>query len=161
LKENHKSDKPLCDPKNVKKEQLNMIIVDADMVAQLNKDECNNFIGFLASLRKGDGRLAVEKLMRLSSPSDDYVLSDQMKVKFTRDMVALFRKLCRGYGTNAEIGVLLREILSLIRIHRVRIAANYATIVINVLCIESLATRVAPDYNLLDAARPLLESYDS
>jgi len=161
LKENHKSGKPLSDPKDVKKEQLNMILVDAGMVAQLNEDECNNFIGFLASLGKGDGRLAAEKLMRFSSPSDDYVLTDQMKEKFTRDMVALFSKLCRGYGTNVEIGVLLREILQLIRIHRVRIAANYATLVINVLCIESLATRVAPDYNLLDAARPLLESYDN
>jgi hypothetical protein len=164
LKKEHNSDnsgKPLNDPKNVKKEQLNMILVDAGMVAQLDKDECNNFIGFLASLGKGDGRLAAEKLMRFSSSSDDYILTDQMKEEFTRDMVALFSKLCRGYGTNVEIGVLLREILQLIRIHRVRIAANYATLVINVLCIESLATRVAPDYNLLDAARPLLESYDN
>ncbi len=138
-----------------------MILVDAGMVAQLDEQECDNFIGFLASLGKGDGRIAAEKILRFSSPSDEYMLTDEMKEKFTRDMVALFSKYCRGYGTNVDIGVLLREILQLIRLHRVRIAANYATLVINVLCIESLANRVAPDYNLLDAAKPLLESYDN
>lgn len=138
-----------------------MILVDAGMVAQLDEQECDNFIGFLASLGKGDGRIAAEKILRFSSPSVDYVMTDEMKEKFTSDMVDLFGKFCRGYGTNVDIGVLLREILQLIRIHRVRIAANYATLVINVLCIESLASRVAPDYNLLDAAKPLLESYDN
>ena len=47
----------------------------------------------------------------------------------------------------------------LIRKYQIRIDANYATLVVNVLCIESLARQTFPTYNVLDAARPLLESY--
>ena len=137
----------------------NMILVDAGMVARLDEEESDNFIGFLASLGEGDGRHAAKTILQFSSPTDDYTLTEEEKDAFIRDMEALFRKHCRGYGTNVRVGEVLREVLHLIRIHKVRIAANYATLVINALCIESLAHRVAPDYNLLDASRPLLQSY--
>lgn len=45
------------------------------------------------------------------------------------------------------------------RKHKVRIDANFATLVVNVLCIESLARRASPSYNVLDASKPLLRSY--
>jgi len=141
-------------------EKFNMILVDAGMVAQLDEEECVNFIGFLASLGEGDGRRAAEKILQFSSPADDYCLTDREQEKFIDDVLSLFATNCQGYGTKVDVGIVLREILLLIRIHKVRIAANYATLVINVLCIESLARRVAPEYNLLDAAKPLLQSYD-
>jgi predicted unusual protein kinase regulating ubiquinone biosynthesis (AarF/ABC1/UbiB family) len=74
-------------------------------------------------------------------------------------MVILFTERCQGYGTNVDVGYVLRGVLNLIRKHRVRIDANFATLVINCLCIESLARRVCPNYNVLDAGRPLLQGY--
>ena len=74
-------------------------------------------------------------------------------------MVDYFETNCRGYGTNVDIGEVLRGILGLIREHHIKIDANYATLVINVLCIEALGRRICPTYNVLDASKPLLQTY--
>lgn len=133
-------------------------LVDAGMVAQLDDAESYNFIGLMSSLGAGDGRTAAEAVLRFS---DECVLTEDEKEAFTKDMIALFRQKCRGYGTNVDVGEVLRGVLEKIKIHQVRIGANYATLVINALCIESLAKRICPSYNVLDAARPLLSSHRS
>ena len=58
------------------------------------------------------------------------------KAEFARDMVDLFAERCRGYGTGVDVGHVLRGVLGLIRKHRVRIDANFATLVRNWLCFE-------------------------
>lgn len=164
-------------------------LVDAGMVAQLDEDESNNFIGLMSSLGEGDGRTAARAVLRFSSgPEGDYARSGDggdgdcsscgggagddgedadyhgdltlsQRAAFTEDMVELFHERCRGYGTDVDVGGILRGILGLIKKHRVRIDANYATLVVNALCIESLGKRVCPSYNVLDAAKPLLRSH--
>jgi len=134
----------------------NMILVDAGMVAKLDEEESDNFIGFLASLGEGDGRQAAQAALRFSPGFD---LTETQKDAFCIDMENMFAEHCRGYGTNVDVGDILRKVLQLIRTHKVRIDANYATLVINALCIEGLAKRVAPSYNVLDAAQPMLQSY--
>jgi hypothetical protein len=158
-------------------------LVDAGMVAQLNEEESVNFIGLFAALGEGDGAAAAAAILRFSPPEDKQeqvgISSSQHKKDcppcdrglytgplgtaerraFTVDMVTLFEEKCRGYGTNVDVGGVLRGLLGVIRKHRVRIDANYATLVINALCVESMAKRVCPTYNLLDASKPLLRSY--
>ena len=131
-------------------------LVDAGMVAQLTNDESENFIGLLCSLGDGDGKFAAQCALRFSK---DTALSEEEEQAFTDDVCLVFEERCRGYGTNVDVGEVLRGILGMIRKHRVRIDANYATLVVNALCIESLARRVCPSYNVLDAARPMLETY--
>ena len=55
--------------------------------------------------------------------------------------------------------LVLRGILGLVRKHRVSIDANYMTLVMNVLCLESMALTLLPGYNVLDAAKPLLVAH--
>lgn len=43
--------------------------------------------------------------------------------------------------------------------HKVRVDANFATLVVNALCLQGLAYDVCPEYNVLDSAKPLLEAY--
>ena len=74
-------------------------------------------------------------------------------------MHALFLERCRGYGTNVQFGEVLRGVLSLVRKHQVSLDANYMTLVMNVLCLEGMAGALLPDYNVLDAARPLLQAH--
>ena len=68
---------------------------------------------------------------------------------------------CRGYGTDVRIGDVLRSVLKLIRQYQLRIDVNYATLLINVLCLEGIATALSPKYNLLDRAKPLLSPHSS
>jgi hypothetical protein len=61
-----------------------------------------------------------------------------------------------GYGTGVNSGVVLREVLAKVRKFHVRVDVNYATLLINMLCLEGLASALLPSYNILDRARPLL-----
>ena len=131
-------------------------LVDAGMVAQLTKEESTNFIGFLCTLGEGDGRLAGKFALRFSKENN---LSEEAAEAFIDSMDKLFQKVYRGYNTGVSVGNVLRGVLGVIRDHRVRVDANYATLVVNALCIEGLAERVCPTYNLLDAAKPFLQGY--
>lgn len=135
---------------------LRVCLVDAGMVAQLTDDESANFIGLLCSIGEGDGKFAAECALRFSKEND---LTEGKRKAFIDDVVIVFEERCRGYGTNVDVGHVLRGVLAMIRKHQVRIDANYATLVVNALCVESLARRVCPAYNVLDAAKPMLQGY--
>jgi len=139
-----------------RKNHLTISLVDAGMVAQLTDSESSTFIGLLSSLGEGNGRDAAHFALQFSVDSN---MSDKAKEAFSQDMEDLFDERCRGYGTNVNVGHVLRGVLNLIRKHRVRIDANFATLVINALCLESMANEVCPTYNLLDFSKPLLRSY--
>lgn len=136
--------------------KFRIALVDAGMVAQLTEEEGQRFIGLLTALGEGDGRAAAEFALQFSIEND---ISDEEMEKFKEEMCELFDKICKGYFSNVDVGEVLRGVLGLIRDHRVRIDANYATLVINLLCVESLARRICPTYNVLDASRPLLQTY--
>lgn len=136
--------------------KLGVTLVDAGMVAQLTEEESTTFIGLMCSLGEGDGHAAAEHAMKFSVDNN---MSDKQREGFIRDMMVLFHEKCGGYGTNVNVGDVLTSILSLIRKHHVRIDANYATLVINAMCVESLARRVCPSYNVLEAGRPMLQAY--
>jgi aarF domain-containing kinase len=136
--------------------KFRIALVDAGMVAQLTDQESSTFIGLMTSLGEGDGGAAAEFALRFSIENS---MDENEKTKFKEEMCNLFAHSCKGYGTNVDVGHVLRGVLGLIRDHHVRIDPNYATLVINALCVESLARRVCPIYNILDAARPMLEVY--
>lgn len=163
----HDMDLLVVKPTDNKKEQreadkiraettLRVCLVDAGMVAQLTEDESSLFVGLLCSLGQGDGRLAAKFALKFSAEN---TLSLEEEEAFAKDMDILFKERCNGYGTGVDVGEVLRGVLGEIRTHHVRIDANYATLVVNCLCIQSLAMRVCPEYNVLDAAEPLLKSY--
>ncbi len=129
-----------------------MTLVDAGMVAELTEEESVNFIGLLSALGAGDSDKASEAVLGFGGSR---VKNDA----FTEDMKVLFTERCRGYGTNVDVGDVLRGVLGLVRKHQVRINANYATLVVNVLCIEAMAKKLLPKYNVLDGGRPLLQAY--
>lgn len=135
---------------------LQMTLVDAGMIAQLTDEESSTFIGLLTSIGDGNGAAAAEFTLQFSKGNN---ISSEERECFKNEMSSLFAERCRGYGTNVDVGNVLRGVLGLIRDHRIRIDANYATLVVNVLCIESLSRRICPSYNVLDAARPLLQTY--
>jgi predicted unusual protein kinase regulating ubiquinone biosynthesis (AarF/ABC1/UbiB family) len=147
---------PVMSDPNQKLGKFRIALVDAGMVAQLTDKESSTFIGLLASLGEGDGQQAAEFALQFSLENH---MNETQRSAFTEDMVTMFAERCRGYGTGVDVGYVLRGVLGLIRDHKVRIDANFATLVVNCLCIESLAARVCPSYNVLDAARPLLQTY--
>lgn len=136
-------------------------LVDAGMVAILTESEKRNFIGLLEAMGEGDGFEAADCVLEFSlanrqqkmQSDDEY---NNRNNAFKVDMSKLFKMISRGYGTNVDIGEVLRGILTLIRKHRITIDTNYATLVMNALCLDSLAKSLLPSYSILDGAKLLL-----
>ena len=133
-----------------------VVLVDAGMVAQLVPEERKNFIGMLAAVGAGNGAEAAECVLNFSA-SNTY--SEETKSAFTAGVVEYFDTSCRGYGTDVDLGETLRGILALCRIHKVSVSANYATLIMNVLCLDGMASALLPTYNILDGAKMFLSFY--
>eukprot|EP00192_Tetraselmis_astigmatica_P006825 CAMPEP_0117684700 /NCGR_PEP_ID=MMETSP0804-20121206/21266_1 /TAXON_ID=1074897 /ORGANISM="Tetraselmis astigmatica, Strain CCMP880" /LENGTH=700 /DNA_ID=CAMNT_0005495763 /DNA_START=140 /DNA_END=2240 /DNA_ORIENTATION=+ len=131
-----------------------LVLVDAGMVAQLEKEEQENFIGLFQAIGAGDGAQAAEHILRFTR---EQTCTDVPG--FVADMAVLFGKSCKGYHTGVDIGEVVRGCLNVVRDHRVRVDANYATLLVNVLCIEGLGRKMMPDYNILDSAKFMLEAH--
>lgn len=132
-----------------------LMLVDAGMVARLTKDQQTNFIGFLESLGEGNGLEAADYVLNFSATP---IVDDSKRAAFRKDMQALFSRICKGYGNNVNAGEVLRGVLTLVRVHRVTVEANYATLIVNALCLDGLATSLLPSYNILDGAKLLLRA---
>ena len=130
-----------------------IVLVDAGMVARLVPNEQKNFIGLLEAMGEGKGDEAANHVMKFSNKKG---YDKETTIAFRSDMKELFLKDCKGYGFDVNIGIALRGILNLVRIHKITIDANYATLVMNCLCLDSMAHSLLPTYNILDGAKPLL-----
>jgi predicted unusual protein kinase regulating ubiquinone biosynthesis (AarF/ABC1/UbiB family) len=139
-------------------DRITLCLVDAGMVAQLTEDEAAIYIGLLASIGEGDGEQAAKFALKFSIDNNDH-LNHNERNEFIHDMVQLFHERCHGYGTNVDLGNVLRGVLVLLGKHKVRVDANFATLVVNVLCVQGLASDVCPEFNVLDSAKPLLQAY--
>lgn len=134
---------------------LGMVLVDFGMVARLTEAEQINFVGLMRSMGDGNGRAAAQWMLRCCTPGTQRCAGPRAEA-FTNDMADLFNSVCRGYGTGTNFGDVLRGALNLVRKHEVSISANYATLVVNALCLDGLAAHIAPEYNLIDGCAPLL-----
>ena len=129
------------------------MLVDAGMVARLVPTEQRNFIGLVEAIGEGKGAEAADHVMRFTAKP---MYNKQTRINFRRDMKDLFDNVCKGYGHNVNLGETLRGILHLVRLNKITIDANYATLVMNALCLDSLAASLSPTYNIIDGAKPLL-----
>lgn len=136
-----------------------IVLVDAGMVAILTSEERYNFIGLLEAIGEGAGSEAAFYVMKFSNTKAGHpkIYPLDLQQAFSRDMDIYFKTNCKGYGTKVAIGEVLRGILGIVRKHRVSIDANYATLVMNALCLDGLAQSLLPTYNIIDGAKPLLK----
>jgi len=134
-----------------------IVIVDAGMVAKLLPEERSNFIGLLEAMGEGIGEEAAECVMKFSENGYSSY-SEATKALFKQDMKELFSRTCRGYHTNVIIGDVLRQVLNLVRKYQITIEANYATLIMNCLCLDSMAQSLMPSYNILDGGKSLLRA---
>jgi aarF domain-containing kinase len=132
-------------------------LVDAGMVAKLSLDEQENFIGLLECMIIGDGTKAATHVLNFST--EQTCSNPAARAAFTEAMRVFFLVDCRGLGQGISLAKVLRGVLKLVRVHGVRIDVNYATLVMNALCLDGLANALLPSYNVLDAAAPLLMAH--
>jgi aarF domain-containing kinase len=131
------------------------------MIASLLPQEQEHFVGLLHAIGEGDGVAAANHVLAFSERQPRCHDSNAVAA-FQRDVESFFAEHCRGYGAGIDLGIVLRGILGIVRTHGVRIDVNYATLVMNALCLDGLATSLSPKslkYNVMDAAAPLLRAH--
>lgn len=131
-----------------------LVLLDVGMSKTLTDDERKNFIGVFQALGDGDGRAVSRGLLNFSRRQ-----GCSNPAAFERDIVELIGDMSRGYGCNVNLGDVMRACLMKIRDHRVSVDGNYATLVANVMCLESMARQLNPSFNLLDSSYPLLRAH--
>ena len=123
-----------------------------------SRSESDRFVGLIEAIGAADHKAAAKNL-RAFDPASEKNLSQEQVQRSTMKSKQLFREKCRGYGTGVDFGDVVRGLLELVRKHRVRIGAQYATLVINALCLDGMAGDLLPGYSVLDGARPLLSAH--
>ena len=73
--------------------------------------------------------------------------------------ISMCAERCQGYGTGLDPGNVVRELMQLMFRHGVSMGGNYATLIVNMLCIEGLARGLEPTFNVVDFAYPLLRAH--
>uniref|UniRef100_A0A7S4KXT0 Protein kinase domain-containing protein n=1 Tax=Guillardia theta TaxID=55529 RepID=A0A7S4KXT0_GUITH len=131
-----------------------LVLIDAGMVDVMTSSEQDNFIGLFKAMGAGDGLRAATHLLNFAH-EQPYADVEGFRIY----MDSLFKKKCRGFGTNVDLGDVLQGVLEGLRRHKVRVDAQYATSVVNLLCIESIASALDPNYNLLDESEMLLYAH--
>jgi len=58
------------------------------------------------------------------------------------------------------LGDIIKGLLNIAREHAITIDSHYLNILINLICLEGMATSINPEYNLLDNAKPLLKLHE-
>lgn len=144
---------PASQPQGAVQEN-SIVLVDAGMVAELTRLEQVNFMGLLECIGEGDARGAADHILDFSTAGRAQYSAETI-VAFHTGMQQLFSRVCRGYGTGMDIGEILRGLLGVVRDHRITIETNYATLVMNALCLDGMALHLLPNYNVMDAAKPL------
>mmetsp|Transcript_27691 Transcript_27691/g.54073 ORF Transcript_27691/g.54073 Transcript_27691/m.54073 type:complete len:748 (-) Transcript_27691:510-2753(-) len=131
-----------------------LVLIDAGMVDVMGPIEQDNFIGLFKAMGSGNGEVAAGYLLKFSKSQDDADAEG-----FTRHIKQLFNQKCRGFGTDVDVGEVLQGILDALRRYKVRVDGNYATSVVNLLCVEGVAAALDPSYNLLDESETLLYAH--
>jgi len=129
-----------------------LVLLDAGMAAHLTTEERRNFIGLLQAIGDGDGRTVANRVLEFSKKQSG------SGEAFVADVCAMCDEKCKGYGTELDMGVVIREMMQLMYRHSVPIG-NYATLIANMLCLEGMARELEPRFNVLDVAYPLLRGH--
>jgi aarF domain-containing kinase len=132
-------------------------VVDAGMVAILAESECDAIVGLIEALGAADAAAAA-RCVRAFDASNKRMTPGEIAA-FDAAIARLFAERCRGYGTGVDFGDVVRGVLATVREHRVRVGANYATLIINALCLDGMAHDLLPGYSVLDGARPVLSAH--
>ncbi|CAM9266582.1 unnamed protein product [Laminaria digitata] len=133
-----------------------LVLVDAGMVAKLFGNQRRHFIRLLECLGSGDGVEAGRAVLEFSTKQT--CVGKEEQEAFLNEMEAVFLERCRGYHTNVDVGDILRGVLTCVRRHSVRVDVEYATLILNILCLDSMGKALMPTYNILDGAQVLLEA---
>ncbi|KAF2665703.1 ABC1-domain-containing protein [Microthyrium microscopicum] len=131
-----------------------IIFIDTGLVTELNELNRKNFLDLFKSVAEFDGyksgRLMVE---RCRSP--DEVIDPEVFALRMQHLVLGVKSQTFALG-NIKIGDILNEVLSMVRMHHVRLEGDFVNVVLSILLLEGIGRALDPDLDLFAGALPIL-----
>lgn len=131
-----------------------LIFIDTGLVTELNPVNRRNFLDLFKSIAEFDGyksgRLMIE---RCRSP--DQVIDEEVFALKMQHLVLGVKGKTFALG-NIKIGDVLSQVLSMVRVHHVRMEGDFVNVVISILLLEGIGRSLDPELDLFKAALPIL-----
>ena len=131
--------------------------IDAGLVTELNDTDRVNFIDLFNALVRFDGYKAGQ-LMIDRSRSPETAINNEEFAQKVKGLVSTIRNQTFTLGT-VSIGALLDQMLSMVRMHHVRMEADFVSVVVAILLLEGIGRQLDPNLDLFDSSVPILQKY--
>ena len=125
------------------------------MVTVLNDKDRKNFLKLIKYVVFGDIDNCANLIVSLSQYKSHVISQTEYKA-FHKDLSFLFGGIKDLSLSEIDTGHLLKGILEIIRKHRMRIDGHFATLLTNLVILESICKGLDPDCNVVGAATPFL-----
>lgn len=131
-----------------------LIFIDTGLVTELNATNRRNFLDLFKAVAEFDGyragHLMCERCRQPDAVRDEEVFALKMQ-----HLVLGVKSRTLALG-NMKIGDILSEVLSMVRLHHVRMEGDFVNVVISILLLEGIGRQLNPDIDLLSSALPIL-----
>lgn len=123
-----------------------LIFIDTGLVTALNNTNRTNFLDLFKAIAEFDGyragQLMVERCRQPGAVIDSEVFALKMQ-----HLVLGVKGRTFALG-NIKIGDVLNEVLSMVRVHHVRMEGDFVNVVISILLLEGIGRTLDPDLDL-------------
>ena len=120
--------------------------IDAGLVTELNEKNRVNFIALFNALAEFDGYKAGELMIERSKTPETAIDPEIFALK-TERLVDKIKQRTFTLGT-VSIGDLLDRMLSMVRVHHVRMEGDFVSVVVAILLLEGIGRQLDPDMDL-------------
>lgn len=130
---------------------LGFIVLDSGLVTTLTPRNRRNFLSLFGALIMRDGRLAARLMLDNAPaqrcPSPEALQEDMHEVVGCIPLEAI---------GSVDLGILLSEVMDVVRRHRVKLESDFASLVISLAVIEGIGRQLDPNLSLFQQAVPVL-----
>jgi predicted unusual protein kinase regulating ubiquinone biosynthesis (AarF/ABC1/UbiB family) len=134
---------------------LELVCLDVGLVCELSPKDYANFIDLFRSVVTKNPRQGAELLLLRAHQQN---CSDPEL--FKAEMCAIMEAVFDGPSRDIRVGVVLGDIFSCVRRHRVSLDPAFTTMAVSMVLVEGLGKELDPDAQLIEYAIPYFASFD-
>ncbi|KAL3468763.1 hypothetical protein BJX99DRAFT_265838 [Aspergillus californicus] len=136
-----------------------LIFIDTGLVTQLSNSNRTNFLDLFRAVAEFDGHRAGELMVSRCRQPEEVIDPDIFALRM-QHLVLGVKSRTFALG-NIKIGDVLSEVLSMVRLHHVRLEGDFVNVVISILLLEGIGRSMDPNLDLFKSALPILRKLGS
>ena len=137
-------------------DRVKITLIDVGMVIRLSEDDRLNFTSFLKNVVQGNSEKCASLIYGLSNFGGEKILEGQFG-EFKAELRRLFSVLDTKSIFDIEGVQLLVGMLDILREHNMKLQGEFATLLTNIMVLESIAKEIDPDIQILKCALPYFQ----